>query len=120
MFAIVVNVSNARNTVAVLQSKTKAAIKPFEVQNTAEGFATLTGELNALDGEARDLMGHNGMYYESFAMSMHPPRFFVSVIHLLIIKIYQGGVSVRKVKTYKADAVKITRFTLVNWEILPQ
>ena len=119
MFAIVVNVSNARSTVAVLQSKTKAAIKPFEVQNTAEGFETLAGKLNALDSEARDVMGYTGRYYESFAMSMHQPRFFVSVIHLLIIKEYQGSVSVRKVKTDKADAVKITRFTLVNWEILP-
>ena len=53
MFAVGVDVSNARSTVAVLQSKTKVAIKPFEVQHNTEGFAALAGTLNALDGEAR-------------------------------------------------------------------
>ena len=120
MFAIGVDVSNARSTVAVLQSKTKVAIKPFEVQHTADGFAALIGKLNELNGEARIVMEHTGRYYESFAMSMHQAGFFVSAINPLAIKEYQDGVSVRKVKTDKADAVKIARFALDNWEILPQ
>ena len=120
MFAVGVDVSNARSTVAVLQSKTKIAIKPFEVQHTAEGFATLAEKLSALDGEARIVMEHTGRYYESFAMSMHQAGFFVSAINPLAIKEYQDGITVRKVKTDKADAVKIARFALDNWEILPQ
>ena len=120
MFAVGVDVSNARSTVAVLQSKTKVAIKPFEVQHTADGFAALVGKLNELNGEARIVMEHTGRYYESFAMSMHQAGFFVSAINPLAIKEYQDGVSVRKVKTDKADAVKIARFALDNWEILPQ
>ena len=120
MFAVGVDVSNARSTVAVLQSKTKVAIKPFEVQHTADGFAALVGKCNKLNGEARIVMEHTGRYYESFAMSMHQAGFFVSAINPLAIKEYQDGVSVRKVKTDKADAVKIARFALVNWEILPQ
>ena len=117
MFAVGVDVSNARSIVAVLQSKTKVAIKPFEVQHTADGFAALAEKL---DGEARIVMEHTGRYYESFAMSMHQAGFFVSAINPLAIKEYQDGVSVRKVKTDKADAVKIARFALDNWEILPQ
>ena len=120
MFAVGVDVSNARSTVAVLQSKTKVSIKPFEVQHTAEGFAALAGKLNELDGEPRIVMEHTGRYYESFAMSMHQAGFFVSTINPLAIKEYQDGVTVRKVKTDKADAVKIARFALDNWEILPQ
>ncbi len=120
MFAVGVDVSNARSTVAVLQSKTKIAIKPFEVQHTADGFAALTKKLAALDGEARIVMEHTGRYYESFAMSMHQAGFFVSAINPLAIKEYQDGITVRKVKTDKADAVKIARFALDNWEILPQ
>ena len=70
MFAVGVDVSNARSTVAVLQSKTKVAVKPFEVQHTADGFAALARKLSELDGEARIVMEHTGRYYESFAMSI--------------------------------------------------
>ena len=42
MFAVGVNVSNARSAIAVLQSKMKIAVKPFEVQHTSDGFAVLT------------------------------------------------------------------------------
>ena len=120
MFAVGVDVSNARSTVAVLQSKTKVAIKPFEVQHTSAGFAALARTLNALDGEARIVMEHTGRYYESIAMSMHQAGFLVSAINPLAIKEYQDGINVRKVKTDKADALKIARFALDNWEILPQ
>ncbi len=38
MFAVVVDVSNGRSTVAVLGAKRKAVMKPFEVSHTADGF----------------------------------------------------------------------------------
>ena len=36
MLAVGIDVSNGRSTVAVLQSKTKVTLKPFEVAHTAE------------------------------------------------------------------------------------
>ena len=65
-------------------------------------------------------MEHTGRYYESFAMSMHRAGFFVSAVNPLVIKDYRDGVDVRKVKTDKADALKIAQFALDKWEILPQ
>ena len=120
MFAVGVDVSNARSTVAVLESKTKVVIKPFEVQHTADGFAALIEKLSALGGDIRIVMEHTGRYYESFAMSMNQAGFFVSAVNPLLIKDYQDGVTVRKVKTDKADALKIARFALDRWDILPQ
>ena len=120
MFAVGVDVSNGRSTVAVLQSKLKVVMKPFEVQHTSEGFATLAEKLNGLGGETRIVMEHTGRYYESFAMSMHQAGFFVSAVNPLLIKNYQDGITVRKVKTDKADAVKIACFALDKWELLPQ
>ena len=119
MFAVGVDVSNGRSTVAVLSFGRKVVMKPFEVQHTADGFAALAEKLNSLNGETRIVMEHTGRYYESFAMSMHRAGFFVSAVNPLVIKDYKDGISVRKVKTDKADAMKIAQFTLDKWEILP-
>ena len=62
MFAVGVDVSNGRSTVAVLQSKTSVLMKPFEIPHTAEGFASLAGKLASLDGEVRIVMEHTGRY----------------------------------------------------------
>jgi len=120
MFAVGVDVSNGRSTVAVLQSKTKVLMKPFEVPHTAEGFAALSEKLGSLDGDVRIVMEHTGRYYESFAMRMHHAGFFVSAVNPLAIKNYQDGINIRKVKTDKADSLKIARFALDKWELLPQ
>lgn len=120
MFAVGVDVSDGRSTVAVLGRGQKVVMKPFEVQHTAEGFASLADKLNALNGEIRIAMEHTGRYYESFAMSMYRSGFFVSAVNPLIIKDYRDGISVRKVKTDRADAMKIAQFTIDKWELLSQ
>ena len=120
MFAVGVDVSNGRSTVAVLGARRTVVMKPHEVQHTADGFADLTARLNALDGEVRIVMEHTGRYYESFAMSMYRSGFLVSAVNPLAVKDYQEGISVRKVKTDKADAPKIAQFAIDKWDILPQ
>ena len=120
MFAVGVDVSNGRSTVAVLGAQRKIVMKPFEVPHTADGFASLVEKLRGLNGEARIVMEHTGRYYESFAMSMYRAGFFVSAVNPLVIKDYREGVDVRKVKTDRADALKIAQFALDKWEILPQ
>lgn len=47
-------------------------------------------------------------------MCWHEAGFFVSAVNPLLIKEY-GGNSLRRVKTDKADAVKIARYALDNW-----
>ena len=120
MFAVGVDVSNGRSTVAVLGAQRKVVMKPFEVPHTADGFASLSEKLRGLNGEARIVMEHTGRYYEPFAMSMYRAGFFVSAVNPLVIKDYREGVDVRKVKTDKADALKIAQFAIDKWEILPQ
>lgn len=120
MFAVGVDVSNGRSMVAVLGARRNVVVKPYEVQHTTEGFADLAKRLNTLDGEVRIVMEHTGRYYESFAMSMYRYGFFVSAVNPLAFKDYQEGISVRKVKTDKADALKIAQFGIDKWDILPQ
>lgn len=59
-------------------------------------------------------MEHTGRYYEAVANVLHEAGFFVSAVNPLLIKEY-GGNSLRRVKTDKADAVKIARYALDNW-----
>ena len=119
MFAVGVDVSNGRSMVAVLGARRSVVVQPHEVPHTADGFAELAARLHALDGEVRIVMEHTGRYYESFAMSMYRAGFFVSAVNPLATKGYQEGISVRKVKTDKADALKIAQFAIDKWEILP-
>lgn len=120
MFAVGVDVSNGRSMVAVLGARRKVVMKPFEVPHTTDGFAYLSEKLRGLNGEARIVMEHTGRYYEAFAMSMHRAGFFVSAVNPLVVKDYREGIDVRKVKTDRADTLKITQFALDKWEILPQ
>jgi len=119
MFAVGVDVSNGKSTVAVMGSKRTVVVKSCEVPHTTDGFAKLAARLHALNGEVRIVMEHTGRYYESFAMSMYQAGFFVSAVNPLAIKDYRQGVDVRKVKTDKADALKIAQFAIDKWDILP-
>lgn len=119
MFAVGIDVSNGKSTVAVLQSKTKVILKPFEVAHTSEGLKPLVEKLHTLNGDVRIVMEHTGRYYESIANFLHEAGFFVSALNPLLIKEYGGG-TLRRVKTDRADAVKIARFALDNWDELRQ
>ena len=119
MYAVGVDVSNGWSTVAVLRSKTDIVIRPFNVTHNSQGFASLLEKLGALDGEVRVVMEHTGNYYESIANVLHKSGLWVSAVNPLLIRNY-GDNSLRSVKTDKADAKKIARYTLDNWEELRQ
>ncbi len=119
MFAVGVDVSKGKSTVAVLRSKSDVVMRPFDIIHNAQGFADLARRLNSLDGKIKVVMEHTGNFYESIAMFLHKAGFYVSAVNPLLIKEY-GGNSLRKVKTDKADAKKIARYALDNWEELRQ
>ena len=120
MFAVGIDVSNGRSTVAVLQSKSIVTLKPFEVSHTPEALGKLVEKLNSLGGETRVIMEHTGRYYESIAMFLNSSGFFVSALNPILLNRYQENPSLHNVKTDKADAVKIAKFGLDNWDQLRQ
>lgn len=64
-------------------------------------------------------MEHTGRYYEPMARWLSDSGFFVSTVNPKLIKDY-GNNTLRKVKTDKADSVKIARYALDNWQDLRQ
>lgn len=83
--------------------------------HNSQGFANLLEKLGTLDGEVRVVMEHTGNYYESIANVLHESGPWVSAVNPPLIRNY-GDNSLHSVKTDKADARKIARYT--NWEEL--
>lgn len=119
MYAVGVDVSNGWSTVAVLRSKTDIVIRPFNVTHNSQGFTSLLEKLGTLDGEVRVVIEHTGNYYKSIDNVLHKSSLWVSAVNPLLLRNY-GDNSLRSVKTDKADAKKIARYTLDNWEELRQ
>lgn len=114
MNAAGIDVSSRKSTVAVLRPLGEVVRVPFDVPHDAAGVASLAEQLKALDGETRVVMEHTGRYYEPVAKALHEAGLYVSAVNPLLIKEY-GANSLRRVKTDKADAVKIARYALDNW-----
>ena len=64
-------------------------------------------------------MEHTGRYYEVLAHQLSEENLFVSAITPKLIKDFDND-SLRKVKSDKADAVKIARYALDKWQNLKQ
>lgn len=118
MNAVGIDVSKGRSMVAVARPGEVVA-RPFIVSHTQSGIHELIDQLSSLDGETRIVMEHTGRYYEPMAQRLSDAGFFVSAVNPKLIKDY-GHNSLRKVKTDKADAKKIARYTLDNWLDLRQ
>ena len=114
MNAVGIDVSKGKSMVSVLRPLGDVVAKPFEVNHTAAELGKLATFLKSLDGETKVIMEHTGRYYEPVAQVIHDQGLSVSAVNPLLIKEY-GGNSLRRVKTYKADAKKIARYGLDNW-----
>lgn len=111
--AVGIDVSKRKSTVSVLRPGGDVLMKPFDISHRTADFQTLADKLKALDGETRVVMECTGHYYEPVARELSQAGLFVSAVNSQIINKFQGqGNPLRKVKTDKADSVKIARFTL--------
>lgn len=119
MNAVGIDISKGKSMVAVARPLGEIVSKPFEVCHTSDGIAALTKYLHTLGGDTRIVMEHTGRYYEPMARQLAGADFFVSAVNPKLIKDY-GNNSLRKVKTDKADALKIARYALDNWQDLCQ
>lgn len=114
MNAAGIDVSSRKSTVAVLRPFGEVVKLPFDVRHSTEDLAALATQLKSIDGETRVVMEHTGRYYESIAKVLHEAGLYVSAVNPLLIKEY-GNNSLRKVKTDKADAMKIAKYAFDNW-----
>lgn len=114
MNAVGIDISKGKSMVAVVRPYGELVVKPYEVRHTASELSELANSLKSLEGETRVVLEHTGRYYEPVAQMLHDAGIFVSAVNPLLIKEY-GNNSLRKVKTDKADSLKIARYGLDNW-----
>ena len=119
MNAVGIDVSKGKSMVAILRPFGEIVSTPFEVKHTVSGIRSLIEHIKAIDGESRIVMEHTGRYYEPLVRELSQADLFVSAVNPKLIKDF-GDNSLRKVKSDKADAVKIARYTLDSWTELRQ
>ena len=119
MNAVGIDVSKGKSMVAVVRPFGELVVKPYVVRHTVSELRELANNLKSLDGETRVVLEHTGRYYEPVAQLLHDAGVFVSAVNPLLIKEY-GNNSLRRVKTDKADSLKIARYGLDNWAELRQ
>jgi transposase len=100
--------------VAVMRPFDEVVSNPSEVSFTASELGKLADSLKSLDGERRVFMEYTGSYYLPAARVLHDAGLYVSVVHAKLIHSYDND-SIRRVKTDKADAVKIANYGLDKW-----
>jgi transposase len=114
MNAVGIDVSKGKSMVAALRPMGEVALPPKEFLHTEVGLEQMAHAILALGDDTRVVMEATGRYHEPVAMALHECGVYVSVLNPLLIK-QSGGGSIRKVKTDKADAVKIAKYGLDNW-----
>ena len=114
MNAVGIDVSKGKSMIAVMRPFGEVVAKPFEVHHTASELKELADYLKSLDGEVRVVLEYTGRYYQPIARYLHNAGIFVSAVHAKLIHDY-GNNTIRKVKTDKADAVKIANYALDRW-----
>ena len=119
MNAVGIDVSKGKSMVAIMRPFGKIVSAPFEIKHTASAINSLVELINSVEGESRIVMKHTVHYYEVLAHQLLETNLFVSAIKPKLIKDFDND-SLRKVKSNKADAVKIARYALDRWQNLKQ
>lgn len=119
MNAVGIDVSKGKSMVAILRPYGEIVASPFEVKHTTSNLNSLIELIKSVDGESRIVMEHTGRYYEPIVRTLAEANLFVSAVNPKLIKDFSDN-SLRKVKSDKADAVKIARYTLDTWTELRQ
>lgn len=86
MYAVGIDVSKGKSTVAIMQPYGVVAASPFEVPHNGQALSELVERVKRLPGETRVVMEYTGNYYEPIAQYLHNEGIFVSVVNARIIR----------------------------------
>ncbi|WP_313584860.1 IS110 family transposase [Lacrimispora sp.] len=121
MNAVGIDVSKGKSMVAILRPGGSIVSKPFVVRHLSGELQSFIQQIKSLEDETRIVMEHTGRYYEPIARELSEAGLFVSAINPKLICDFQDEDNpLRKVKSDKADAVKIARYALDRWQKLKQ
>lgn len=114
MNAVGIDVSKGKSMICVMRPFGEIVTSPYEVAHTASELGELANSLKSLTGETKVIMECTGNYHLPIAHALHEAGLIVCAIHAQLIHDF-GNNTIRKVKTDKADSVKIANYGLTNW-----
>ena len=117
MNAVGIDVSKGKSMIAIMRPLGEVVATPFEVGHTAAELNELAKFILKISGETRVVMEYTGVYFEPIARALYDAGLCVCVVHAQLIHNYSNN-TIRKVKTDKADAIKIANYALDNWNKL--
>ncbi len=117
MNAVGIDVSKGKSMVVILRPFGEIVKSPFEIKHSSSDISSLVNLIKSVDGESRVIMEHTGRYYEALAHQLSNAGIFTCAINPKLIKDFDND-SLRKDKSYKANAVKIARYALDKWDNL--
>lgn len=115
--AVGVDVSKSKSTVAVRRPGGEIVMHSFDVRHTNSDLKKLVSTLKKLGGDIRVVMEHTSMYWRPIALTLKKAGFFVSAVNAMLIHDFSDN-SIRKLKTDRADALKIANYALTFWDTL--
>ena len=116
--AVGIDVSKSKSTVAVRRPGGEIVLRPFDVRHTNSDLKKLTSTLKKLGGDIRIVMEHTSTYWRPIAPTLKEAGFFVSIVNAMLIHDFSDN-TIRKLKTDRADALKIANYALTFWDTLP-
>jgi transposase len=114
MNAVGIDVSKGKSMIAVMRPFGEIVASPFEVTHDNSELSKLAGKLKSLNGETKVIMECTGVYHLPIAHALREAGLMVCTVHPMLIHDF-GNNSIRKVKTDKADAIKIANYGLTTW-----
>ena len=114
MNAVGIDVSKGKSMVCVMRPFGEIVTSPYEVAHTISELSELAKTLKSLNGETKVIMECTGSYHLPIANALHEAGLIVCAVHAQLIRNF-GNNTIRKVKTDKADSVKIANYGLTNW-----
>jgi transposase len=117
MNAVGIDIAKGKSMITVRQPLDVVIVKPYEILHTVIELERLAESIRSLSGETRVIMENTGVYNLPVADYLHEAGIFVSVVNAKEIHGYDKS-PLRKVKTDKADAKKISEYGLAKWSKL--
>ena len=119
MFAIGIDVSKSKSTIAIIKDG-EIYVKPFTINHSQEGFQCFENKLNNIDkSQIKIVMESTGIYHLPLLTKLLENNYFVCVENSFLLKKY-FDVYLRKAKTDNLDSLKIAKYCFEKWYSLKQ
>jgi len=117
MIGVGIDVAKAKSMVSILSDDGEVIKAPFEIANTESGLSLLCEIIKEIPDKVYCVVESTSVYHFPVVSYLQENDIFVSVINPLIIKKYVS-MDIRKVKTDKADSLKLASYVLDNYKHL--